>query len=140
MCVNVHFVIAGVVLILAETVGLWFLNTYMSFPAGMLTAANVVYQCSIFTFIIQILTVPYQASIISNERMSFYAYFSVIEAILKLLAAVLLIFISGNKVIFYAIALAGVTLCIYFSYRIYCRSNFEHCIYHYFFESSLFKK
>ena len=140
MCVNVHIVIAGIVLILAETVGLWFLNTYMSFPEGMLSTANAVYQCSIVTFIIQILTVPYQASIISNERMSFYAYFSIIEAVLKLSAALLLVFVTGNKVIIYAAALAAVALCIFFTYRLYCRSNFEHCIYHYFIDSELFKK
>ena len=110
MSVNVHIVIAGIILVLAETVGLWFLNTYMSFPAGMLSTANAVYQCSLVTFIIQILTVPYQASIISNERMSFYAYFSIIEAILKLSAALLLIFIVDNKVIIYAAALTIVSL------------------------------
>lgn len=140
MSFNVHIVIAAIVLLLAESVGLWFLNTYMSFPRGMQTTANIVYQCSIITFIIQILTVPYQASIISNERMSFYAYFSIIEAILKLSAALLLVFVAGNKIIIYACALVGVSVCVFFTYRLYCRSNFEHCVYHYFFDSSLFKK
>lgn len=140
MCINVHFVIAGVVLILAETIGLWILNTFMSFPEGMLGTANGVYQFTIITFIIQIITVPYQASIISNERMSFYAYFSIIEAILKLSAALLLIFIGGNKVIIYAGVLAGISICIFILYRIYCISNFRHCIYHYFFDMALFKK
>ena len=140
MSVNVHVVIAGAILVLAETVGLWFLNRYMSFPVGMMTTANIVYQCSIFTFIVQIFTVPYQASIISNERMSFYAYFSIFEAILKLSSALLLIFIGGNKIIIYSVALSFVSLCVYFTYRFYCRANFEHCVYHFFFDSSLFKK
>ncbi|MDE6268443.1 MAG: lipopolysaccharide biosynthesis protein [Muribaculaceae bacterium] len=140
MCVNVHIVIACIVLLLAETVGLWFLNTFMSFPNGMLNTANGVYQCSILTFIIQILTVPYQASIISNERMSFYAYFSIIEAFFKLSAALFLIFITGNKVVIYAAALAGISFCTFFSYRIFCRSNFDHCIYIFFYDSALFKK
>ena len=140
MAVNVHLVIAAVVLILAESVGLWFLNTYMSFPHGMLHTANWVYQFSILTFIIQILTVPYQASIISNERMSFYAYFSIIEAILKLSAALLLIFVGGNKVIIYAGALATVSFLIFLTYRIYCRANFEHCVYKFFFDSKLFRQ
>lgn len=140
MCINVHIIIGGVVLILAETVGLCFLNTFMSFPTGMLTTANIVYQCTIATFIIQILTVPYQASIISNERMSFYAYLSIIEVILKLSAALLLVFVSGNKVCICAGALTIVSICILFTYRIYCRTKFEHCVYHYFFDSELFKK
>lgn len=140
MSVNVHIVIAAVVLLLAETVGLWFLNSYMSFPPGMIVTANGVYQLSIITFIIQILTVPYQASIISNERMSFYAYFSIIEAILKLLATLLLVFVVGNKVVIYAGGLTGVSIFIFFIYRLYCRSKFEHCIYQFFFDSALFKK
>ena len=79
MCINVHVVIAVTILILAETIGLWFLNMYMQFPPGMSATANIVYQFSIATFVIQLLVVPYQASIISNEKMSFYAYFSIIE-------------------------------------------------------------
>lgn len=140
MCVNVHIVIAVIILLLAETVGLWFLNTYMSFPPGMLTTANIVYQCTIATFVIQILTVPYQASIISNERMSFYAYFSIFEAILKLSAALVLVFVYGNKVCIYAVALTVVSASVFFTYRVYCRTNFEHCVYHYFFDLALFKK
>lgn len=140
MCVNVHIVIAIVVLVLAETVGLWFLNTYMSFPTGMLATANYVYQFTILTFIIQIITVPYQASIISNERMSFYAYFSIIEATLKLSAAILLVFVRCNKVVVYAAALTGIASCIFFTYRVYCRSKFEYCGYRYFYDSVLFKK
>ncbi|MDE6649566.1 MAG: lipopolysaccharide biosynthesis protein [Muribaculaceae bacterium] len=139
MSFNVHIVIAGIILILAETVGLWFLNRYMNFPAGMVTTANIVYQCSIFTFIVQILTIPFQASIISNERMSFYAYFSILEALLKLSSAILLIFFIGNKIIIYSIALSVVSVCVFFTYRFYCRLHFEHCVYHYFFDMKLFK-
>ena len=140
MSVNVHFVIDVVILILAETIGLWVLNTYMSFPEGMLVTANIVYQFTIFTFTIQLITIPYQASIISNERMSFYAYFSIIEAVLRLSAALLLVFFEGNKVIIYAGALTGISICVFLIYRYYCRSKFSHCIYHFIFDLALFKK
>lgn len=114
MCINVHVVIAVTILILAETIGLWFLNMYMQFPAGMSATANIVYQFSIATFVIQLLVVPYQASIISNEKMSFYAYFSIIEAFLKLSAALLLTFITGNKVVVYSAALCIAAISILF--------------------------
>lgn len=140
MCINVHVVIAFTILILAETVGLWVINMYMRFPDGMTETANIVYQFSIATFVIQLLAVPYQASIISNEKMSFYAYFSIIEAFLKLSAALLLTFVTGNKVIVYAAALCIAALCILFCYRVYCRRHFEHCTYHYLFDSKLFKQ
>lgn len=139
MSVNVHVVIAVVVLFLSETIGLWFLNKYMRFPYGMLATANTVYQCSIVTFIIQILTIPYQASIISNERMSFYAYFSIAEALLKLSAAVILIFIGGNKLVIYAVSLAAIAFVILFIYIAYCRANFEHCNYKFNSDTKLFR-
>lgn len=139
-CVNVHIVIGIVVILLSESVGLWFLNTYMQFPSDAKETANIVYQCSIVTFVIQILTAPYQAAIISHERMSFYAYFSIIEVILKFSAALLLSFITGNKVAVYAAVLVMVSACIWFSYRMYCRHNFSHCTYAFVYDSGLFKK
>lgn len=138
--VNVHILLAIIVIVLAETVGLWFLNSYMNFPIGMHKTANAVYQCTIATFVIQILTIPYQASIISHERMSFYAYFSIIEAFLKLSAAFMLTFVTGNKVVVYSGILTVVALCLLICYRIYCRRHFEHCVYSFFFDSKLFKE
>lgn len=139
-CINVHLAIGIVVILLGETLGLWLLNTYMQFPEGAKETANIVYQCSIATFVIQIITAPYQAAIISHERMSFYAYFSIIEVILKFSAAMLLTFIAGNKVVIYAVALVGVSAVIWFSYRVYCRRSFSHCAYAFIYDFSLFKK
>lgn len=139
-CVNVHIVIAIIILFLAETVGLWFLNKYMHFPIGMLSTANIVYQCSIVTFLFQILTVPYQASIISNERMSFYAYFSILEVFFKLAAALILIFFKEEKIIVYSGVLTLISTTIFITYRIYCRNSFEHCKYRKNFDLPMFKK
>lgn len=139
-CVNVHIVIAVIILLLAETVGLWFLNRFMHFPNGMLSVANIVFQCSIITFLFQILAVPYQASIISNERMSFYAYFSILEAVLKLIAALILIYITGEKVIIYASILMLISISSFILYRIYCRRSFVHCKYQKCFDKYMFKR
>lgn len=75
----IHFFLILLIILLAETIGLWFLNVKLNIPAERLTAANWVYQFSVFTFCINILRVPYQAAIIAYERMAFYAYLSIVE-------------------------------------------------------------
>lgn len=79
--VTIHFAIAGIILVLAETIGLWFLNTHMNIAADRMTAANWVYQCSILTFILTIISVPYNACIVAHERMKAFAYISIVETL-----------------------------------------------------------
>ena len=83
-CSSVTIPIAGIILVLAETIGLWFLNTYMNIAPERMTAATWVYQCSILTFIVTVISVPYNACIVAHERMKAFAYISIIEVILKL--------------------------------------------------------
>ena len=84
MSVNIHAIIAVVILILAETIGLWFLNAKLVIPPERMVAANWVYQFSILAFMLTIMGVPYNAMIIAHERMNVYAYVSIIEVVLKL--------------------------------------------------------
>ena len=81
---SIHILIAIAGLILAETIGLWFLNTKMTIPAEKMDSARWVYQFAVLSFIVTIIRVPYNALIISHERMQIYAYLSVIEVVLKL--------------------------------------------------------
>lgn len=84
MSMTAHISIAILAFLLLETVGLWFVNTYLNIPVGRMYAANWVYQFSIFTFIVNIIRIPYNASIIAYENMSFFAYVSILEVLLKL--------------------------------------------------------
>lgn len=68
MNVLIYILLAIVVIILAETIGLWFLNNYLNVPQNRFTAANYVYQLSLFTFVISLLTIPYHAAILANEK------------------------------------------------------------------------
>lgn len=138
--INVHFMISFIIVGLAETVGLWFVNSYMKFEPGMMPVVNVIYQLSILTFVIQILTVPYQALIISHEKMSFFAYFSVLDAALRLSAVMILFFVSDNKLIIYCSALVCVALIIWGCYYIYCRNQFKGCRYQFIKDKALFKE
>lgn len=101
-CLNAHVVISGFVFLFAETIGFWFLNTQMNFPDGRLLAANCVYQFSVLTCISNIIQAPFNAAIIAYEKMSFYAYFGILEAVLKLTTVFLLLLYGGDQLILFA--------------------------------------
>ena len=108
----IHFFIAGVVLIAAETIGLWFVINYLNIPSNSFTAAMWVYQCSIAVAIVGIINVPYTSISIANEHMGIYAYLSLFEAFLKLGVAILLMWIHFQKLILYSllVLLSGIII------------------------------
>lgn len=122
---NIHIVIAIIVLILAETVGLWFVKNYLVIPAERMDAAIWVYHFSVISSMITIFQVPYNAIIIAHERMNVYAYVSILEVTLKLLIVFMLISISFDKLKLYGILYLVVTFIITTIYRAYTISNFK---------------
>ena len=138
--VNVHIVISFLVVILAETVGLWFMTEKMVIPAERYDAAMWVFQLSIFTTVITIMSYPYNAAIVAHEKMSAFAYISVFEVSLKLAIVYLLTIWDFDKLILYAILIAIIQLGIRFCYSYYCTNHFEETKYKLYFEKSLFKE
>lgn len=138
--VNIQFIIALIILVLTETIGLWFLNTKMSIPEGRMDAANFVLQCSIITTMISLIIVPYNATIIAHEHMDVFAYFSIIEAILKLSIAYLLYISQFDKLKIYVILLLLVTVLMQFIYSSYCRRKFEEAHFRFGLDKNLFKE
>jgi O-antigen/teichoic acid export membrane protein len=134
-----YLMLCALILVLAETLGLWYVNTYMTIPKDRLVAANWIYQFSIISFIFTILSAPYNACIISHEKMDIYAYLSIVDAILKLLLVYLLMILGGDKLILYGLFLLCVTIVEYIFYRIYCRKNFVECHYTIIFNKSYMK-
>lgn len=121
----IHIAFAVVIVILLETIGLWVLNNVLSIPEERKNAANIAYQLSILTFAINFLRIPYNAAIIAEERMSVFAVFSIIEAILKLLIVYLLKIGQMDRLVFYCILFAVVTFLINMIYVIYCFVRFK---------------
>jgi O-antigen/teichoic acid export membrane protein len=138
--VNIHYLIALLVFILAETIGIWFVNTQLVIPLEKLSAALWVYQVSVFTVCINIISIPYNAAIIATERMNIYAYVSVIEAVLKLSAACLLIYLSFDKLKLYVSLLFIVAVTIRMIYTFYCKRNLIWCRYKFIWDRGLLKK
>lgn len=118
-------VIGLVIFLILETVGMWVLNTYLDIPEGSLVAANVVYQVSIVNFLVDTLRIPDEAVIRAHERMSFYSYISIVEAVLKLLILFLLVTMPFDKLILYSILVLGVTIIINNVYRFYVIRQFN---------------
>lgn len=122
---SVHLILSGIVLLLGETIGLWFLNCKMNIPADRMTAANVVFQCSLGSFILTLINVPYSGLIIAHERMSAFAYLSIVEAVLKLLIVYLLAISYYDKLILYSLLWLLVCLIIQAVYCIYSFRTFK---------------
>ena len=121
-----HIIIALVVFVIAETIGLWFLNTKIVFAPDRQIAVNVVYQLSILTAMLNFTQIPYTATIIAHEKMSIYAYISILEVVLKLLMVFLLLRIHNfDALIAYAIMLFCIQVIIILIYRFYCLKQYE---------------
>ena len=123
----VHFILAIVVFILLETVGLWILSTKLVIPEERMYAAKFVYQLSAFSSLLSITQVPYTASIISHEKMGTFAYMSILSVSLKLLICFLVKAAPYDKLITYGILILIVTTLMRMIYRVYCIKKFEEC-------------
>ena len=137
---QIHTIIAIVIVIFAEIIGTWFLYNKMQIPNDRLDAAFWVLQSSILSSVIMILSVPYNAAIIAHEKMSAFAYISIVEVVLRLIIVYLLNVFSYDKLIIYAILALAVQILIRFCYSIYCHRHFKETKYIKVWDKSLFKE
>ena len=125
----VHIWIAVIVFIIAETAGLWFVNSKLVIPAERMVAANWVYQCAIISVMVSIIQVPYVASIVAHEKMGVYAYIDIINVTMKLAIVFILVHSPWDKLIFYSVLMMAVTVITGYIYRRYSVRHFEECRY-----------
>src|SRR5690554_1694858 len=137
---SIHIVIAILILLVAETLGLWYVNYKVVLPPDRLFAANVVYQFSVLTALVGIIQVPYDSLIIAYEKMNIYAYISLVEVGLKLGLVFLLVIYGGDKLIAYAIMMFLVSLIIRMAYQIYCRRNYTASKFKFEYDKTYFKE
>lgn len=124
---TIHILIALVILILGETIGLWFLNEKLLIPSDRMFAANIIYQITIISSMITITQVPYNAMIMANERMNVYAYIEIANVCLKLGIVYMLYVSPFDKLITYGILTFIVSILIMMSYRLYCVKKLKSC-------------
>ena len=140
IALSIHFLVAILILILAETIGLWFLLTQLNIPEGRMSATIWVYQLSIFAALIKIIQVPYNAIIIANEQMEFYAYISIAEVVMSLVSVFLLSIIDFDKLKLYSVFIFIIVLLVLFIYKFFCRYNYEESNYHFEYDKKLYKE
>ena len=120
-----HLILCILVLVLAESIGLWFFYNKLNIPVHRLSVSFYVYQLSIITVLLTIIMAPYQSLITAHEKMNAFAFISILEVIAKLLLAFSLIFVNVDKLLLYAIFLAVLQFIVNTIYFIYCRRNFK---------------
>lgn len=138
--VNIQIGMSVCIFILGSAIGGWFLNTHMNIPPNRLIAANWVLFASLLMFCINLISIPYNASIIAHEHMNAFAYVSILEASLKLLVCYLIVVSPYDKLITYVILLVIVSILIRYIYGLYCRKHFQECNYRFVHDSSLLKQ
>lgn len=139
-CFSIYLLLSLIFLILAETLGLWFLNTQMTIPENRLVAANWVYQFSVISGINSLLANPYNAVLVAHEKMNVYAYISIVEVLLKLLIVYLLLIIPFDRLIVYGALILLASLIVTMIYRLYCIRHYEESRYQFYWEKPLFKQ
>ena len=126
----VHFVIAFLIILIGETLGLWFLCNKLVIPEGRITAAHWVFHLSILSAAIGITQPPYSACMMAHERMDIYAYYELLHVTLKLLIVFVIRFVEFDKLIFYAILVVSVSIFMRALYRFYCVRHYEESHFH----------
>lgn len=138
--INIQLLISILIIILSETIGLWFINNKMNIVHDRIWAANWIYQFTMVSFIIEMISVPYNASIIAHEKMKAFAYVTIYSVIIKLGIALVLSISPIDKLIFYGILMTLMSLSTQFLYWWYCNRNFEECHYTFSINKEKFKQ
>lgn len=139
MGINIFALFSLFLLVVGETVGLWFVKTQLNIPEGRETAAMWVYQVSLLTLIVTLFRTPDNASIIAHEKMEFYAHISILEALLKLAIIFFLGRIAVDKLILYVLLYLATAVLINGVYFVYCSKKIQECRYSLMWDKTLFK-
>lgn len=126
---NILLLFSLVVIVLGETIGLWFLNTHLNIEPGRYVAANWVYQFSLIAFVLEMCNIPFNSMIVAHEKMKAFAMVTIVDVFLKLIAAYLLAISPIDTLIFYGLLILCVSVARQSIYIIYSSRNFEECRY-----------
>lgn len=137
--INILLLLSLVVVLLAETVGLWFVNYKLNISPNRMNAANWIYQFSVLSFVCEMISVPYSASVISHEKMGAFALVTILKVLLTLGIALMLSISPIDKLVFYGILVLLVSISIQLMYWIYCRKHFHECKYSSHIDKNIFK-
>lgn len=124
---NLHIYVCIIFVIIVEILGIWLINHKLNIPIGRINEAHIVLQCSILSTVIMIITIPYNAILLANEKFNIYAFLSILEHTLKLGAAFLVLLYKDNKLVYYALSILVISVLIRVLSTIYCTHKFPEC-------------
>ena len=136
----IQFSLATMIVVIAEIAGIWFLNTKLNIPEERIDAANWVMHCSILVFAVNLLCVPFNATIIAHEKMDVFAFVGIIDAFLKLSVAIIVNVAKDDRLILYSVLLLLASILKSVIYAIYCLSHFEECSLYISIDTTLIRK
>lgn len=137
--VQIQWVVVLILLILLESLGLWYVNNKMVVPLERIDTVNYIYQFSIISLVFVVLNVPYNAAIIAHERMDYFALVSIVETILKLLFALVIPHIAADRLFLYGAYMLGISILNFILYYGYCKLNFKEISFHWDLDKGLFR-
>lgn len=137
--VTIQWGLAIIVAVLSEVIGVWYVNNVMVLPVERLSAANWCFQFSVFNFCMNLITVPYNASIIAHEKMKAFAYVSIFQGIAQLGISFLVYFEPFDRLVFYALLLMILQFLVRYMYQVYCRKHFSECRYRFIIDKPLLR-
>ena len=136
---TLHIIIAIILFVILESVGLWMVNYKLVIPERRMFAANCIYQFSIISLMLGVTQTPYSSAIVAHEKMAIYAYFDILNTVLKLVIIYLLLIGNMDKLILYGLLTFCVSTLIMMLNRIYCIRHFPETHYHFVWNKSLIK-
>ena len=139
MSIVIQMIFAVLVIIIGETIGYWFVNHELQIPTNRVFAANVVYQCTIISFVVELVVVPYSALVVAHEKIGFYAFIQVLHVLLALLTALLIVFSPIDKLIFFAVITLTAAIVEKLFFVVYCR-KFKECIFRLIYKKDIFNQ
>ena len=140
LLIIIFAIIAAILIVIGELVGYFFVEDWMKMPPDRRTAAYWVFQTSLIAFGVGLITIPYTASIIANERMDAFAIFSIVEGVMKLIIAFMLLVYGGDRLILYGIMTALINIVVLLMSIYYCHSRFRYCKYNWKWDRKIFSE
>lgn len=138
--VNIQVILSILIIIISESLGLWFLTEKMNIEPSRMFAAKCVFHTSVIILVLDLITVPYNAIIVAHEHMKAFAYLGIIHVLLKLAIVLILPFFSFDKLIFYSFLLLSTYIIIRFLNGIYCKRHFTETNWHFYIDKTLMKE
>lgn len=138
--VNISFVFSVLIIIIFETIGLWFVNTQLTIPTDRIAEVGWVFHLSLLSFIFSIMQVPYTAAVFSHEQMGIYAAISTLECLAKFVIAIMISYTTTGHLIFYCSGLLFVSATVFITYVVIARHRYKECRYVYVKDQSLYKE